>query len=111
MLTSVEFCECWFLSFAFSQCDLCVGAGKVCVPLDPQNCENFNPVTDPPTVFKLLDEIARYDAAHGTSSGSGGKPLKGSTLCVRLSSGCVQDIPDERMMSCRLEENKHEAVY
>ncbi|KAJ5520218.1 DNA primase small subunit eukaryotic/archaeal [Penicillium fimorum] len=39
------------------------GTGRICVPIDPRNAENFDPLTVP-TVMDLLAEIDEYDAKH-----------------------------------------------
>lgn len=44
--------------------------GRVCVPIDPKDAEDFNPLTVP-TVSHLLNEIDEYDAKH--------KPAEGET--------------------------------
>ena len=37
--------------------------GRVCVPIDPDNIDNFNPFTTP-TLGRLNAEINAYDVAH-----------------------------------------------
>ncbi|OJJ48658.1 hypothetical protein ASPZODRAFT_62411 [Penicilliopsis zonata CBS 506.65] len=39
------------------------GTGRVCVPIDPRNVENFDPLSVP-TVTQLLSEIDAWDAEH-----------------------------------------------
>lgn len=43
------------------------GTGRVCVPIDGRNPEDFDPLSVP-TVTELLSEIDEYDAKHPTSS-------------------------------------------
>ena len=37
--------------------------GRVCVPIIPEECENFNPITVP-TISSLYNEINDYDRKH-----------------------------------------------
>ncbi|KAF9998520.1 hypothetical protein BGZ65_005989, partial [Modicella reniformis] len=38
--------------------------GRVCVPIPIETCENFDPISFPPTVPKLVKELNEYDAKH-----------------------------------------------
>lgn len=64
------------------------GTGRICVPIDPRNAENFDPLSVP-TAMQLLTEIDEYDAKHpaGTAeadvpdvegSAANGSDVKGS---------------------------------
>lgn len=46
------------------------GTGRVCVPIDGQNPERFDPLSVP-TVTELLSDIDDYDSKHPISSNSG----------------------------------------
>lgn len=43
--------------------------GRVCVPIDIDKCEEFDPKS-PPTVPDLVKELNDYDAKHPTERGS-----------------------------------------
>ncbi|KAH0538324.1 hypothetical protein GP486_008784, partial [Trichoglossum hirsutum] len=47
------------------------GTGRVCVPIDPRQLDEFDPLSVP-TVTELLGEIDRWDAAHGKEEQPGG---------------------------------------
>ena len=51
------------------------GTGRVCVPIDGRNPEQFDPLSVP-TVSQLLSEIDAWDAAHPTG-GAGAEPVDG----------------------------------
>ena len=38
--------------------------GKICVPIDPLHCREFNPLTVP-TIYSLMGDIDRFDETHG----------------------------------------------
>lgn len=51
------------------------GTGRICVPIDGRNPEQFDPLSVP-TVSQLLSEIDAWDAAHPTG-GAGAEPVDG----------------------------------
>lgn len=38
--------------------------GRVCVPIDPDDCDNFDPFSVP-TISQVIDELADYNRSHG----------------------------------------------
>mgnify|MGYP001034384179 CR=1 FL=1 len=42
-------------------------SGKLCVPIDPDECDNFDPALVP-TLAELIAEIDRFDETHGRDS-------------------------------------------
>lgn len=56
------------------------GTGRICVPIDPRNAENFDPLTVP-TVMSLLAEIDEYDAKHPVGTAEADIPdVEGSAM-------------------------------
>ncbi|CAG8231927.1 unnamed protein product [Penicillium salamii] len=56
------------------------GTGRICVPIDPNNAENFDPLTVP-TAMQLLNEIDEYDAKHPAGTAEADVPdVEGSAV-------------------------------
>ncbi|CAG8894064.1 unnamed protein product [Penicillium nalgiovense] len=56
------------------------GTGRICVPIDPRNAENFDPLSVP-TVMSLLAEIDEYDAKHPAGTAEADIPdVEGSAM-------------------------------
>ncbi|KAJ5885252.1 DNA primase small subunit [Penicillium taxi] len=55
------------------------GTGRICVPIDPQKADEFDPLTVP-TVTELLDEIDAYDAKHPVTAEAETVDVEGSAL-------------------------------
>lgn len=56
------------------------GTGRICVPIDPNNAENFDPLTVP-TAMQLLNEIDEYDAKHPAGTAEADAPeVEGSAM-------------------------------
>jgi DNA primase small subunit len=54
--------------------------GRVCVPIDPQKCETFDPTTVP-TLSQLLNELNENEAKHSSiNNGSKTRDLEKTSL-------------------------------